>query len=259
MIEMTETPTAASADAPRPMFSGVAPCYVPADDLFYLSFGGGVNSTALYLYLLEHGQTFEAVYIDHGTDYPETAKFVEYFAARYPVTIINATVTRKGQVYTSLHEFCELRNLIPQQYPRWCTEDWKKDQIYKYVKKPCWMAIGIDAGESHRARDSNISRVEFVHPLVDAGIDRQGCKNLIIRHGLKVPPKSGCWICPFQRPDQWKELRRNHPALFCRAERMETASGRTFDRRGRSLKQIINERQNFITADMDYPPCNCGL
>lgn len=34
----------------------------------YLSFGGGVNSTALYLLMQEMEIDFEAVYIDHGAD-----------------------------------------------------------------------------------------------------------------------------------------------------------------------------------------------
>lgn len=210
----TETPNMTEPINSASLGSSVAPCW--ASDPYYLSFGGGVNSTALYLYLLEQGQEFEAIYIDHDTDYPETAEFVEWFASRYPLKVIKAQVKRRGVVYNSLHEFCELRNLIPQQWPRWCTGDWKKDQIYKHVSKPCWMAIGIDAGEKKRVKESNISKVEFCHPLVDAGIDRAGCVKIIKRHGVSVPPKSGCWICPFQRPDQWVALRRNHPDLFCR-------------------------------------------
>ena len=34
----------------------------------YLSFGGGVNSTAMLLLLLDEGWEFEAVYVDHGAE-----------------------------------------------------------------------------------------------------------------------------------------------------------------------------------------------
>ncbi len=44
----------------------------------YLSFGGGVNSTALMLYLLDRGEEFEAVYSDHQTDYPDTINYIHY-------------------------------------------------------------------------------------------------------------------------------------------------------------------------------------
>lgn len=85
MEQAPKTISAADTSERGPLGSSVAPGYVPAGDSFYLSFGGGVNSTALYLHLLELGQEFEAVYVDHGTDYPETAEYVAYFAARYPV------------------------------------------------------------------------------------------------------------------------------------------------------------------------------
>ena len=43
----------------------------------YLSFGGGVNSVALMLWLIEHDIEFEAVFADHGGDYPETYEYVD--------------------------------------------------------------------------------------------------------------------------------------------------------------------------------------
>jgi len=51
----------------------------------YLSFGGGVNSVALYLYLLDQKVEFEAVFVDHGTDWPETYDYVEMFKKKYPL------------------------------------------------------------------------------------------------------------------------------------------------------------------------------
>lgn len=44
----------------------------------YLSFGGGVNSVALYLLLEQKGVEFEAIFVNHETDYPETYEYVDY-------------------------------------------------------------------------------------------------------------------------------------------------------------------------------------
>ena len=33
--------------------------------------------------------------------------------------------------------------------------------------------------------------------------------------------KSGCYICPFQRVGQLRQLRKEHPELFCTVERLE--------------------------------------
>lgn len=42
----------------------------------YLSYGGGVNSTALLLHFIDHGVDFEAVFANHETDLPETYEYV---------------------------------------------------------------------------------------------------------------------------------------------------------------------------------------
>lgn len=36
----------------------------------YLSYGAGVNSTALMLYLLDQGWDGEIIFVDHGGDHP---------------------------------------------------------------------------------------------------------------------------------------------------------------------------------------------
>ncbi|HID70651.1 MAG TPA: hypothetical protein EYP35_09420 [Desulfobacterales bacterium] len=227
----------------------------------YLSMGFGVNSVAMYLMLLKKGIKFEAVYSNHGADWPETAEYVKIFTAKHPVTILNPTVSKPfgdgRKTWRSLIEYCSDRKIIPQQWPRWCTGDWKKDVVSKYVEKPCFMFIGIDAGEAHRAKIHSNGRIEYRWPLIEEGIDREGCKQIIKDHGLPVPPKSGCYICPFQRPSQWKRLRHEHPNLFCIAEQLEQNSGRTY-KKGQSLKQLVKHSQEGFWPEQ-YPPCECGL
>ena len=44
----------------------------------YLSFGGGINSTALLLLLTDRGEEFETIFVNHDGDYPETYEYVDY-------------------------------------------------------------------------------------------------------------------------------------------------------------------------------------
>lgn len=226
----------------------------------YLSFGGGVNSVALYLYLIEQGENFEAVFVDHGGDYPETYNYVKMFAEKHPLTIIKAVVHRKNinQSWNTIIDFCTDRKIIPQQYPRWCTGEWKKDQINRYIERPCFMMIGIDWSESHRAKIQMNGRIEYRYPLIEAEIDRNGCKQIIMRHGLPIPSKSGCYICPFQGRQQLKALRLKHPDLFCKVQELEKASGRTLHKK-MSVGAVIDENQHALFTQDEYPPCQCGL
>lgn len=238
----------------------------------YLSFGGGVNSVALYLLMEELGMDFEAVFVNHGGDLPETYAYVRNFIATgRDVTILLPEHTRKrdGKVWNDLYQFCWDREMVPTTSMRWCTGDFKIRPIQRYIDAPCFMHIGIDAGESRRAKINTQKGVENRWLLIEYDIDRDGCKKLITDAGLDVPPKSGCYFCPYQRISQWKRLRREHPDLFCKARKLESRNMAYMHRQGkkayglrndgRTLDRIINDNQLCLFPDITYPPCQCSL
>lgn len=237
----------------------------------YLSYGGGVNSTAMLLMMLDQGVDFEAVFIHHGTDWPETYHYVaglqwwlrnNGFA---PITILRPWV----QGASSLIDHCDRMAMIPSSLRRWCTSKFKVRVLHKYYQRPCFENIGFDAGEAHRAKISSVGGVETRWPLIEAGVDRAGCIEIIKAHDLPIPIKSGCYICPFQRRAQWVELRRSHPDLFCRAQKLEAANVEArlargkepiyLDPGGRPLDALVREKEAFLFDEMEYPPCQCEL
>lgn len=232
----------------------------------YLSFGGGVNSVALYLYLLDNDVSFEAVFVDHGTDWPETYEYVKMFKEKYPLTTLKPKVTG----YDNLYDYCLHYSIVPSFMFRWCTSKFKVIPVYRYCKAPAFMMLGIDFGEQKRAKINSNEGFENRFPLIEAEIDREGCKDIIRSHKLPMPIKSGCFICPYQRVHQWKELRRNHPGLFCKAVELEKRSLKYQKAHGKgpfylnqspkaSLQSIVDEKQRQLFKEDEYPPCNCGL
>jgi len=231
----------------------------------YLSFGGGVNSVAMYLYLMDQGVDFEAVFVDHGTDWPETYDYVDMFKEKYPLTILKP----EYQGHSNLYDYSWFRRMVPSRYPRWCTANFKIKVLEKYYKPPCFVCIGIDAGESHRAKLHTDGGVEHRYPLIEGGINRAECKEIIKRHVLPVPMRSGCYICPYQTRGQWIELRRKHPCLFQDAVALEARNNEYMAEKGKgefwlspkkmSLSAIVSENQSKLWAEDEYPPCECGL
>lgn len=233
----------------------------------YLSFGGGVNSTAMYLLMLDQNITFEAIYVDHGADWPETREYVSEFTRHFPVTILQPNV----EGYKNLYSYLKAYSMIPSRRKRWCTEKFKVRVINAYVEKPCFSLIGIDAGESNRAKISTEKGIENRYPLIEYNLDRDGCIGLIKQHGLPVPMKSGCWFCPFQRKAQWITLRKTHPELFCEAQKLEKEQGEERRKKGKGplflyakdkpIGALINEKQAVFPGmeTMGFPPCQCGL
>ena len=239
----------------------------------YLSFGGGVNSVAMMLMLLDQGDEFEAIFVDHETDWPETYEYLDMFQSWLSKQFYNRITVLKPNVGTiekkrfkSLYDYHYFKSLTPSIQFRACTDKFKIQPILKYVTKPCFMLIGIDAGEIKRAKISSNKGVENRYPLIEYEIDRQGCKDIITAHNLPIPMKSGCYICPFQKKSQWIELRKIHPDLFCKADQIEKRSNerrgtkkRYLSGSGKSLKTIVNENQMNLFEEDDYPPCECGL
>jgi len=75
----------------------------------YLSMGFGVNSVALYLLMQDLGMEFEAVFVNHGGDWPETYEYADYFIGTgRPVTVLKPKVRAKsGREFEDLVEYFE--------------------------------------------------------------------------------------------------------------------------------------------------------
>lgn len=236
----------------------------------YLSFGGGVNSVALYLFMEQLGIDFEAVFVDHGGDWPETYEYVDYFISTgRPLTVLKPSVnTIEKIVFDSIVDYCAHRKVVPSRSSRWCTDRFKIRPVYEYIEKPCFMHIGIDAGESRRAVLNSREGVENRFLLLEHDIDRAGCEQLIQDNGLRVPRKSGCFICPFQKSVEYRELRRKYPDLFCKAAALEDAQNSRVTKKGELWKPYYLSgsvplgklgSQMVLPGLSEYPPCQCGL
>ncbi len=202
----------------------------------YLSFGGGVNSVALYILMREKGMEFEAVFADHRCDWPETYEYIDWMQENgHPVTVIPAR--REG---LTLYEYYWDKWMIPARTMRHCTDHFKVRPLMAFMDSPRIEYLGFDAGEAHRAARL---RENCEAPLVDWGIDRAGCLQVIKDASWPIPIKSGCFLCPFQRVGQWEALKIEHPDLYEKACALEV---RCADR------QRERERLPFYLGD-PYP------
>lgn len=118
----------------------------------YLSYGGGVDSTACYLEMTRRGFDFEAVYCDHGCDWPETYEYLEMFQGWLEengyrkITVIKPPIVQG--VSNNLYEYSWHYHMVPIRERRWCTDKFKVRPLHRYFKKPCFVCIAFDAGEA---------------------------------------------------------------------------------------------------------------
>ncbi|MBF0488456.1 MAG: phosphoadenosine phosphosulfate reductase family protein [Nitrospirae bacterium] len=230
-----------------------------------VSYGGGVNSTAMTIFLINKSEVPDLiVFCDTGAELPATLEYVNYFSTwlKDNAGIEITTIRKDGE---GLYDYCFRKRLVPMRQYRWCTSDWKIKPFDRYLKQfegDKIVYIGYDAGEDGRVTSAlsnykKYKRPTQVFPLHEADIDREGCINIIKVEGLRLPLKSGCFICPFTKKSAFREMKRNNPSLFQKALDLEAncASGHVL-RQGHPLTEIDNQCE--LNFDYDTPqPCGC--
>ncbi len=186
------------------------------------SFGCGVDSVAA---LIMNHDYDEIIFADTLDERPETYAYLEYFEKKIGIKITRV-VSSKG----SLYDWHYQANSQPSKYNHWCSQKFKIAPIRKYLRKKYGkkekfeMYIFIDYSEFHRMRESDVKYITNIYPLVDAKLNRESLKQLIIDSGFELPIKSGCYCCPFTTVKGWQDLREKHPDLFAKTIQMEKNS-----------------------------------
>lgn len=250
--------------APRPTTSTI------------VSWGGGVNSTAMLIGMEERGELPEAIlFADPGAEQPFTYTYRETVNAwlRAHAWPEITTVQNDGQ-YGTLEAECLAKNTLPSIVFGFksCSDKYKRRPQTKWLKahyadlSALTLCIGFDADEPHRAENGAKSADAYARrfPLIEWGWGRAECVRAIERAGLEVPPKSACFFCPSSRKREVRELAQDHPDLLRRALAMEENARATCTQ----VKGLGRHWswQSLIAADAAQPdlfevqietPCGC--
>ena len=240
-----------------------------------ISFGCGVNSVAMAIYLIDKGWKGPIVFADTGGEHPETYCYLKYFEREYlqprGLSVTQISPATHPELYSrerireeiTLERYCLSHHCIPLMAVRWCSVKFKREPLQRWAEANNigTQLIGIAVDEPRRIREGN-------YPLVYAGITRKGCIEIIAKAGLEIPRKSGCFFCPNQRISQWRELYFDHPELYNRASALEEMASEKSGRPVTLTQDYINLRQRAISRNwegqsrMDFEelkPCICAI
>lgn len=259
-------------------------------DYTYISFGGGVQSTAMLVMsaLGLHGvpRANIAIFADTMHELPETYQHVAWmkdWASHHGIEVDTVCLGDlwKGATEGGVHRkkknsltTLPLYLLSPEGkrgfLHRQCTVEYKVKVIRREVRRRLGFKkgqrikgkvnaaalIGISIDEALRAKQSDEAWVANVHPLVDAGIDRADCERILREHRIPVPIKSSCYFCPFHSDRYWSWLKAVHPEWFNKAVQFERDLQKVnVDRlRGRPFltsKRIPLDQIGFETDPLD--------
>ncbi len=195
-------------------------------DTYVLSYGGGVNTTALMVLLVRKNMPFDlAVFADTGAELPETYSYLEVAQCYLERHGVGLKVVRSKN--GTLYDTCKRRKVIPSKLWRWSTRDYKITPIHAYYRSlgtPIQEYLGIAYDEIERMKDNREPYITSRFPLIDWKMTREDCVKVIKSAHLPVPVKSGCFFCPFMDIPRWKALYTEHNDLFLKAMELEESS-----------------------------------
>lgn len=225
----------------------------PYNPIRIISFGGGVQSTALAI-LLGQGQIQADMVIfanvGANSENPATLDYIEQYTKPYlsQIGIPFVEVNNSGK---DLYDFTmQAEKSIPLPIHirgagmgnRTCTTEFKIKPIDRYLKAQGYthaiITLGISFDEAHRIKTETWEKVgrlykRYEHPLVNMRLKRGDCKRIIESAGMPVPDKSACYFCPFQRRSSWIALKTDTPDLFDKAVLLDDTVNERFNRLGR--------------------------
>jgi hypothetical protein len=108
-----------------------------------------------------------------------------------------------------------------------CSGKWKRDVGERWMRsvgiETARNWIGISRDEPRRIRAQYRSWLQLWYPLVfEVPMTRAMCVDLIRAHGwFGDIPHSSCWTCPNHSDNEWIDMKRNWPADFEAACRLE--------------------------------------
>jgi 3'-phosphoadenosine 5'-phosphosulfate sulfotransferase (PAPS reductase)/FAD synthetase len=203
--------------------------------LNYISYGGGVQSTAMVLMALDGviERPDMVVFADTGSEMPQTyhtVSKIEQICKENNLPFYTTKSETKSIEGKSLHDWYMEKKSIPMIGIRWCTGNFKVQPVRSFVKqfadktkpKPWLNAwLGITSDERRRARLKSDVKFETIsYPILH--ITREECKTYISKNypDLEVA-KSGCFCCPYADKHHWINLKKNYSYLFDLALTME--------------------------------------
>lgn len=194
-----------------------------------VSYGGGVNSTALLVGLEERDERpHYIIFADTGGEKPQTYEHVERMREWLKSKgMPDITTVMEGN---GLEDDCLTRETLPGKAFGFgsCSERYKVRPQRRWIKKQgitnaMWL-VGIHNGERKRAERTLNQRDDVRFPLIEWGWNQEDCVDAIRRAGLPLPVKSACFFCPSMRKQEVLALAKDDPELFKRAVEMEDAA-----------------------------------
>jgi len=192
---------------------------------YILSYGGGINSSALFFHLVDLEMPLDLViFADTGEELSQTYDAVNRMRKECAKRSIEFVTVQSDK--GNLYDYYLNHKIVMSMMKRDCTAKFKIRPIRNFLRErfgkseQFTLYIGITFDEFHRIRESDVSYIVNAFPFVDSKITRQGNLDILRVHNF-VAQKSGCKGCMYNKKANWIRMLRNDPKEFERHLRLE--------------------------------------
>lgn len=167
---------------------------------------------------------FRYVYTPTGDELPDMEEHFRFLENRL------GKLERLGDL--TLFELIEREQMIPNFRARFCTRVLKIEPFIEFMRalsEGSVMYVGLRADEEGRAGIvGEGDRFSVCYPLRDWGWGINGVMCFLDSRGVKVPERTDCGVCFFQRLPEWKRLLERYPERYEYYVQVEKRMGHTF-------------------------------
>jgi hypothetical protein len=210
-------------------------------DFTYLSLGAGVQSSALLVLACTDDRVPKpdvAIFSDTGDEPQYVMDYLQMLKDYAEPFGINIVIAQKGVLsedalgrdkFVPIPLFTLHKDGSKGVLRRQCTREYKITPINKKVReilgyKPRYRVkhkvramLGISTDEMQRMKESWMKWTTNTYPLIDLGISRKDCYQIMEQVGLPKPKKSACVYCPYHDDQYWQWMKDEEPAEFAKA------------------------------------------
>lgn len=223
---------------------------------------GVTSAVAMKLAAVDYPH-LELVYCDTGGEHPDNGRFLQAVAnwLNKPVTVL------RNPKYTDHIDVVLRDRYVNGPTGARCTLVLKRRLREAYQHPDDLHVFGFDADEGDRVTDfaENNPGLTFTAPLVDAGLTKSDCKNIIERAGIELPvmyklgyQNNNCIGCVKGGMGYWNKIRVDFPETFARMAAAERVVGAAVLRR-KGERLYLDELEPDAGRFSEDQPGECGV